>query len=429
MKSNSMMRTFSSFIFLVLVFSCSDDSIEQPESDNQTDDEIIIEEENMPEEEEEQENEIDATIPFDISVILKEFQGNGTTDGVYYSIDFNQLGSQASELKNITEELGLEVNAYLAPNGSENILSFSQGENSINQKYVSLRLDTRELNSLNTDMVFSDDFTCSLPGPTFSWNSENFFAYRYNFCVEQIELLVRTYDTGLLTELPPIEDSYIGDSFHQIWGTEDYFLVQFNSFFHEGVQNFRDRDGLAVYNAKSFEIILLDTTPLEKTIRIDRDKILVITRNEGMEIIDLSTTNVEFSTEVVPNMELNPTIVNTSIVNGKVGLVVFQGTTSTSYPSYFDFNANEIIMVNQESYDDFLNRQGSDINSNSDLIQPTDFKFDMESETFAFTYAIGDRISSQPRAYGLVFMNFDGEVLFQYDFPNIPFVTQQILRR
>lgn len=420
------MKNLTLLLFALLIMSCSSDSPDpEPDSDPETPAENPSGEDDN--DSDPPEEPVDnGTIPFNISVVLREWQDNGdgtfSPEGDFYVQDFVQGQKVAGELFNVSQGAGLSADAQLYNNGKEDILIFFDWPE---QKHFIYKLSDGTSVSGVFNELFPELDLCVVNSIQIGANDNTIFGFAEDLCnsPQSVRLFARDWITGEITEFDEIPSAFIGDSFHKPWVTEDYYIVQYDDV-QPGYENI-SKDGVIIYDANSLDVIVFSENTLSsKDVIIDGDELFLATTPDQLEIIDLNSLNTDYSWTVGPISIGSRPPRNGSISSGKIAMLE---TTAISKPVYWDLSLNEIVSVNNDPYFAYFNR---------DIIDPTrlqlipqEFKFQMETETFAIYYQVFDPVSDEFLAYKLVFMDFDGNVLFEHEFPDIPFVPVKILKR
>jgi len=418
---------------LTLFFiSCSSDSTEpEPEIDQQTDDEIMIEEDNDDEEVGEEEEPF--TFPFSISVVLKEFSNVAQREGQFNSIDFFEGASNPAAPINLTQMLNLDLNAGIGANGQENVIVFGQKFGTLEKEYLTFNLDTQRIYSANRTELIIPSENCYFEGSHIGANSENILAFNYDSCSvnDGLILFLRNYDTNINSELLSINSGYTGDSAHRIWANDKYLFVHFDSFNIDNPDNITG-DGLVIYDAKTLELIYETRTAENKIPVIDGDKVVIRKNFDTMELYDLELRQSLFTNSISwsegPYFEGN--IGNASIFRNKVGGLMRDVSGAQGVPGIYDFETNNIEIFNTEEYSNFFRNTGLPVPN--PIRQPKEHKFDLESETFIVLYhgfTQGFIQNDNPDFIGLVYMNFEGEILYEYIFEERQWLEQIIIKR
>lgn len=392
---------------IVLVLACSND-VENPEINQPPDPEGIKEGEGGEED----------GIPFSISVLLKKYAGINN-EGDYFLVDFTKGRHEGSDPLNITQSIGLSAEAGFLQNGKETILVFAK----LPEKYyVTYDVLSGETRAATYAELFPEGNACFLAANQTAWNATKVFSFENDGCSGpgSIRVLVSDLESGEVTELSMLENAYTGDTSHGVWLTDDYFLVHYDD--RSPDAQMLTREGLVVYDAKTLEQVYATNSPSIKSIYIDGDQLLIASRLDSVELIDLSTPELGLSKMPNPSFPENTRIGNISVYNGKIGTLLPEG--NFVIPAYYDIVKNEYSAVNREPYLAFFNRDTIDFTA--EVLRPEEFKFDMETGTFAITYLIFDPQEGIPKSSAIVFMDFEGNVLFQQNFPPTPFLPVKI---
>jgi len=418
------MKKPSIFCLALLFIACSSDS-EEPEIINQPDDEVVMEEEI--------EEEESFTFPFGVSVILKEFSNPVQREGQFYSVNFTRGQSQPSEPLNLSQIIGLDLDASIIDNGQNNVLLFVQKSGTAQKEYLTYNFDTQRIYVVNrTELLLPSD-SCFFDGTHIGANTENIWAFNYDLCpdVDGLVLFVQNYDSGLNSNPLILDSAYTGDSFHRIWATDEYFYAHFDSFDAENPEGFVG-DGLIVYDANSLEVVYETRTPETKIPVVDGDKMILRKGSETMELYDLELKESLFSNQIsrFEGPFFEGKISNASIFQNRVGGLMTNGSGAPGLPGVYDFENNSIDIFNSETYSNFFGT--TDFPAPDPAREPQFVLFDLESESFVVLYSAvtgGSGSFSNPDFSGLVFMNFNGEILYHHEFENDSLIPELIVRR
>lgn len=431
------MKYCFSLPLLFFLFACSSES-PAPETDQQEREEIVIGEENPINEQ--GENEEEFSFPLSFSVIFKNFSNPSLREGQFYSIDFINGSSLPNEPTNITQSLGLDLDAEIHNNGQENVLVFRQRFNLIDMEHITLNLDTGAVYSVKNSDLFQTDKNCFWYGNHLGATEDKFFAYNLDLCseYEAVIPIVRSHSSNVNQILPTIDLAFLGDSPHRVWATKDYFFVHFSNLDKQIDPIGTVQDGLMVYDADTFALIYDTRTPVMKNILIDGHDLIIESRNpHQIELIDLVSGEQKFIQNVsnIDGLKTSSTIGNRAIGNGSVegskigGIVVLAGEPNLLRPGIYDIETNSTIAINPNQYNDFFRDKG---NPRPTLIrQPKEFLFDLGSNTIIILYnAFNEETTNSgiPDFTGLVFMNFEGKILNNYEFTR-EFLSPQIMVR
>lgn len=414
------MRYLTNLLLIFLLVGCSPDTSDpNPEPE--------IEQESEKEEIEEKLEE-SFTFPFSITVVLKEF--SDATNGEFISIDFVHATSEPSVATNLTSFVGLDLNAFIQENGQENVLLFTQGANILEREIISFNLDTRQTNSITNMEIFPDLEDCFGYGNHGASNENSFFTFRFNFCPEgeAVEPIVRNYSSSDNHYFDSLGPSFVGDSQYCVWANNDFLFVHFNDKSNSG--NFQD--GLIVYDSNSLEIILEDRFEGMMIPLIDDNKMILRRNPNLLDLIDLKSGQTIFSNSVLNSEGLifGPRIGKTDIHENKVALMIANFDDLRSYPGIYDFQTNSSIVLDSEVYREYFRNSGIPIPN--PIRQPKEHIFDLESETFTVLYhgfTQGFIQEDNPDFIGLVYMNFDGEILYEYEFERNQWLEQVVVKR
>ncbi|WP_420399838.1 hypothetical protein [Flagellimonas sp.] len=363
------------------------------------------------------------TIPFSVTALVKEYNGG---EGEYHTIDFIQGRKEPSNLTNITNTLNLEPNAIFRSNGLENLLLFKQGDlQGPDAIYIMMDLDDNQIVSGSYKDYFPITNNCFFDAGQIGWDKNRLFSFENDVCDQgNLRLLTHNLSNSEVTEFPFLEKAFTGDTPHGILVTEDYFFVQYDDRSEEALDTYKE--GLIVYNSSSLNEVFSNRTAGLKTTFVDGHDIFVATRPSKMEIIDLTTGNVKHSTTTFNYfLATDDKISNVSISDGKVAYV--DNSMAIGIPAYFDFNENDSFTVDQEKYMAFFNRDTLDFDA--DVIVPQEFKIDLETMTFAVTYLRFSRGENVPKSSAIMFMDFEGNLLLDYEFPSFRFEAEKLLKR
>lgn len=408
---------------VLFIFSCSS-NLEEPQMDSQQSqqEEEVIKEEETPELE-----EIN-TIPFNISIVFRTYN-NAPSGGEYYILDFLSGNEEPSELLNITESEGLSTEIGLVKNSAEDILVFNHtqsiGTNVEDRFYTSYDLNITEATSGSFADFFPNIDACFFNVNSVLWNRDKIFTYENDICDTYGAIRIQALDiaTGQVYEFPILENAYAGDSAHRSLMTKKYFIIQYDDRKPETLNSIKE--GLIVYDANTYEEVLHLNSMQSKGIIIDGDQLYVATQPNTIEIIDLKSGNPLYTnTTNTFIVDWASSIIKGSISDGKVAGVRAE---AIDVPVYYDITQNQTIDVNRDSYFAFFNQDAFD--NSADIIVPQEFKFDMASGTFAITYYTFDPGATVLKSIGLVFMDFEANVLYQHDLPQYPIIPDRILKR
>jgi len=428
---SAMKKLFLSVCFISFLVSCSSDSSVQ-EVVTQPDDEVVVEEDEK--EEEIEEGEESFTFPFSITVVLKDFSDPALQEGEFLSIDFIENSTIPSSTTNLTSLANLDLNAFTFENGQDNVLIFAQGTNFEEREFVTYNLNTGEVFSVLRSDLLSTEENCFSTGTHFAANSDSVLFFNYDLCEapDDIIPIIRGRATNENQIFPKIEGASMGDSFNQLWATDDHYFFHYNNL-NEGNQGQSiDRDGLIVYNARSNEIIYDNRNGERKIPLIDNQKMILRRDSNLLDLIDLESGQTLFSNEV-SNFEgliIGDRIGKAYIHENKVGFMIFNFEELEVFPGVYDFQTNSSISFDSEVYREYFRDRG--IPAPNPIRQPKEHIFDLKSETFAVLYhgfTEGPFQEDNPDFIGLVYMNFDGEILYEYEFERKPWLEQVVIKR
>ncbi len=424
-------------VTLVLFISCSSDG-EEPDVVDQTDDETVMEEEmeetmDETDQSEETGEEEESTIPFNVSVVLKNIENLQSIDDDFYLQDFQTGRVEPSLLENISEQYSISSDATLSETGRPDILFFARFIQGLGEEYVGLDLDTRSIRSIQKIVLFDEvENDCNFPFPIM-WGENSMFSVYSDVCGD-VEIL-RPFNKISVDSAPvifdEIENAFVGDSFHRFWTTEDYFILHYD---HNRNELNIQQDGLVVYDANSLEEKYSTTSDESMSFYVDDNLLALQTLSGEIRLIDLDTgatlhdhTSAE-RVVLLPKYENtgNYSIGNMDITNDRMG--TFDTRSSAIFvPAYYDFIRQEKISVDRQKYLAFFNRDVIDFDA--DIIEPTEIKYDLESNVFVTSYIAGEPNNPGVLKYsGIMFMDFDGTLLFDYRFPDGFFVDQLVKR-
>lgn len=425
------MKKLTPFLVFIafILYACSSDSSE-PEIINQTDDEIVVEEEMEETSGEEEEMEEESVgFPFSLSVVMKNFSNPAMREGEFLLINFEKNQLEPTAATNITSQIGLDLDAFIFENGQENVLVFLQLLENSEREYTTYNLDTgRTFSVLNTELSSSGD--CVSPGTHIGANANNILAYNLDFCSELDDLvpIIRNYEMDSNQILPIIEEAKAGDSFNRIWATDNHYFFHFANL----LENEQDRDGLIVYNANTLEIVYESRTAEVKVPRVDGGKMILKKNANILELIDLQSGQTLFSNTISfsDGLSLGDRIGRTYIHENKVGMLIVDVEEWEVFPGVYDFQTNSSVSFDSETYRDYFRSQGLPIPN--PIRQPKEFVFDLESETFAVLYhgfTQGFIQEDNPDFISLVYFNFEGEIIYEYEFDQKPWLEKVVVKR
>ncbi|MDT0539861.1 hypothetical protein [Croceitalea sp. P059] len=417
------MRKISTLFLISLLISCSSDStVTEPEVEQQTDDEIVIEE-----------NEEESfSFPFSLSIVLKNFSNPSIREGEFIYIDFIETRNNPSFETNLTSLASLDLNASIIENGQDNVLSFIQGSTFEQQEIITYNLDNGEISSvLRSDLLISEE-NCISIGSQFRANSTSIISFNNDYCeqIEGIIPIIRNYTTNESEILPKIVEARIGDSFNLNWATDTHYFFHFDNLDSQGQST--DQDGLIVYDSRSNEIIYEDRTSEKKIPIIDNQNMIVKKGSTLFDLVDLESRRTLFSNEVSisEGLIIGETIGNAQILGNKVGLMIFNLEELKIFPGIYDFESNSSISFDSEAYREYFRSSGIPVPN--PIRQPKQHIFDIESQTFAVLYhgfTQGIIQEDNPDFIGLIFMNFEGEIIYEYEFERKPWLEQVMVKR
>lgn len=428
------MRSISALLCVFLFISCSSDSTET-EPVNQQDDEVVIEEmEDENEDEMGEEQEESFKFPFSVSVVLKDFSNPVQREGVFLSIDFTKNATAPNQAINVTAMASLDLDAGIIDNGQENILIFVQKAGTAEKEYITYDLDTGVMNSVFDSALLIDSENCFFNGTHITANASNIFAFNYDLCSEDDGLIPISWDNTLntATPLPTIERSFTGDTPHRIWANSNYFIVHFDDRRLDNPGESIIGEGIFIYDAVSLELIYETRTEERKIPLLDNNKLIVRKGSTLLDLIDLESGQTLFSNEVsnADGLVFESRINNADIHEDRVGLLVFDFDELEVYPGVYDFRTNSSVVFDSEAYGEYFRTSGLPVPN--PIRQSKDYVFDLESETFTVLYhgfTQGIIQENNPDFIGLVYMNFDGEILYEYEFEKRPWLEQVMVKR
>ncbi|NAY93440.1 hypothetical protein GTQ34_16130 [Muricauda sp. JGD-17] len=413
-----------------IVLGCSKGESPEPDLDQQEDTtsnpESNIEDEDAPIVENPMEEEM-GNIPFSISVILRTSNGS-LNGGEYYTMDFVMGEEKPRDPFNISQSIGLSSNVALADNGKEDILLFLHTDpvsNIEDRTYSAYNLTKQEVKSGSFRDFFPDSDECFWNVNQIGCNENKIFTFENDVCSNEgnIRIRARDIESGEVEVFPLIENAYAGDSGHRMLLTDRYFVLQYDDRSPEAINSIKD--GLVIYDANTYEEVLSLNGSQAKQISIDDDLLFVATQPNTIEILDLNTGNPVYAATTDSFLvDWTTSVTKESISDGRVSGVREEAIL---VPVYYDIAKNETVDVNRDPYFAFFNRDTIDFTA--DVIIPQQFKFDMASERFAISYYTFDPGANTPKSIGLVFMDFDGTVLFKHELPDFPLIPDRIIRR
>ncbi|GMN05067.1 hypothetical protein MTsPCn5_04550 [Croceitalea sp. MTPC5] len=418
-------------VTIALFIACSSDSSE-PQVVSPPDDEVVVEEELEGEEMEEGEESF--TFPFSITVVLKDFSNPAVQEGEFLSIDFMQNSTNASSIINLTSLANLDLKAFAFENGQDNILIFAQGTNFEEREFVTYNLNTGEVFSVLRSDLLSPEENCFFTGTHFAANSDSVLFFNYDLCETPDDIIPITRNKAANENqiFPKIEGATMGDSFNLLWATDNHYFFHFNNLNEGNEGQSIDRDGLIVYNARSNEILYDNINGERKIPLVDNQKMIVRRNSNFLDLVDLESGQTLFSNEV-SNFEgliIGDRIGKAYIYENKVGFMIFNFEELEVFPGVYDFQTNSSISFDSDVYREYFRDNG--ITAPNPFRQPKEHIFDLKSETFAVLYhgfIEGPFLEDNPDFIGLVYMNFDGEILYEYEFERRPWLEQIVVRR
>lgn len=414
-------------LFSILLISCSkDSSSNESQIDQQKDEGVVDNEEN----EKEAEDDETFSFPFSLSVILKNYTNSAEREGEFISVDFWKNEISPSPQVNITSLAGLDLDADFFKNGQEEVLIFFQEIYTGELEFIKYNLNNGEVFSiLRTEMLLTEG-NCFSPGSHFAANSNNYLFYNLDFCEpkEGIIPIVRNQITNQNVILPKIEEASMGDSFYRLWATEKHFFFHFTPLSGDGFDS-----SLIVYNSNTNEIVYEDRTKGQKIPVVDKQKIIIQRKSDGfLDLVDLEKGQTLYSNSISnSDILIFPESIGKAYMHGnKVGLMMFNRDDLLSFPAIYDFQTNNSVILDSELYREFFRSTG--LNIPRPIRIPQEHIIDLESETFAVLYHgfTGDFIQKgNPDFIGLIYMNFDGEILYEYEFEQKPWIQQVVIKR
>ncbi|WP_350291965.1 hypothetical protein [uncultured Croceitalea sp.] len=418
------------FVFLCLI-ACSSNSPIEPEANQQADDETTSEEGNNDDEMSEEEP---FTFPFSLSIVLKDFSNPAQREGQFESIDFLKGLSNPSESLNLTQTINLDLDAGIVTNGQENVLVFLQKTGTIEKEYLTYNLDTQQIYSANRTELLLTSENCFFDGTQLAANSNGLLFFNYDLCQAPDDIIpvFRNQSTDENIIFPKIEAAHMGDSFNLLWGSDYYYYYHFNNLNEDAQGQSIDQDGLIVYNATSNEIIYENRTSERKIPLVCKQKMVLKRNNTLLDLIDLESGQTLFSNEVSNSdgLIIGDRLGQAEIYQNKVGLMIYNFEEQKLFPGVYDFQSNSSITFDSEVYREYFRNSGIPVPN--PIRQPKEYKFDLESETFAVLYhgfTQGFIENDNPDFIGLVFMNFEGEILHEYKFDERQWIEQIIVKR
>lgn len=430
------MNKFPLVLLILFVFACSSDAPESEITDQPNED-IVAGEENGQEGEEMEEDgqEQSFTFPFSVSVILKDFSNPANMEGQFLSIGFQENATGPTPITDVTSMAGLDLDAIILDNGQENVLLFRQGNDLSDWEHVAYNLDTGARAAVNNADLLLTEQDCYWYGSHLGANEDSFFAFNYDLCPDTggIIPIVRGFGSNSNTVLPTLDLAYTGDTFHRVWPTKEYLTILFDSRDREVDPIGLERDGVIVYDAETFTPVYQTRTPVPKIIAIDGSSLVVRTQSPPqIEIIDLSTGQQQY-VQSVSNTEgllANSPIGNTSVSGSKIAGMVFLNYEDGAFPGIFDVATNTTTIFPPDTYSQFFRTKGLPVPN--PIRQPKKHVFDMESETYAVLYhgfTEGIIRDNNPDFIGLVYMSFEGEILYEYEFESRLWLEQLVVKR
>lgn len=223
--------------------------------------------------------------------------------------------------------------------------------------------------------------------------------------------------------LGELNNAFAGDSVHKTWATRKFLIVHYDNNTNDG--GFQ-QDGLVVYDSNTLLEVFSLTSERPMALYIDNNLLAIqYLGAQLLQLIDLDNGNVLHNQDI-SEIAVNASLVNADITTDRMG--TFDNQSSAIFvPAYYDFITKEIISVDRDKYMAFFNRDSIDFSA--DIIEPKEIKFDLQSNSFAISYYVFEPGFLQELKFmGVMFMDFEGNLLYNYQLPDDLYIQQLVKR-
>jgi hypothetical protein len=396
------------FMAITLLFGCSS-GVDNEDPYSQNEDEVITEEEDPVDSEEPK----IGIIPFNVSVIGRDSNNSGP----YYLSTFISGDEEPESPINLNESFSFSNNSLLSSLTKKDVLFRVDGSADL------LRINLEDFSAIEgtIEEFFEDPGDCYYYPTSMKSADNRILSYTQNDCLgtDYTSLLSFDLNTDTLLQIDYGPEVTIGGGYYDNFISDNYAFISYKKII---ANTNNELEVLDIYELQDFsKIYTYEASKI--SFAVDNELLFILNPvNHSFELLDLNERNIlksgilDSSLFIGSEIYFDSDFINqnrfnyTDISSKKITLTSWY-YGSGRIPAIYDFDSGQISTISPLNGDDLLP---------SNLVG-IDYRTDLETESSCFLYA--DLNGGGEVSYGVMFMDFEGKILFE---SSIPFFPEQL---